>query len=92
MGSERGYILDRLSLDSSTRTIPRRTMLRRSHTLALVFAVLFAAAQPTSAQDLTRPSRDWQSVETAHFRLHFPAEMRTGSCRSPSAWNRMRRR
>ena len=77
MGSERGYILDRLSLDSSTRTIPRRTMLRRSHTLALVFAVLFAAAQPTSAQDLTRPSRDWQSVETAHFRLHFPAEMRT---------------
>lgn len=50
--------------------------LRRLNTYALATALSFAAAAPTTAQELTRPSREWQTAETAHFRFHFPAEMR----------------
>lgn len=42
-------------------------------------AVLCACAlpRPVAAQYLTRPERSWQSIETTHFRFHYPAEMRT---------------
>lgn len=43
---------------------------------ALAGILLIASATPAAAQYLTRPAREWESVETAHFRLHFPAEMR----------------
>ncbi len=38
---------------------------------------LLAIPDPTSAQYLTRPARDWKTAETAHFRFHFPEEMRS---------------
>lgn len=50
---------------------------RRIHGAALAALLLLAAAPPVRAQYLTRPERDWESIETAHFRLHFPAEMRS---------------
>jgi Tol biopolymer transport system component len=47
---------------------------------AVVAAVLAIAlclpTHATPAQYLTRPSRKWETIETASFRVHYPAEMR----------------
>ncbi|MGQ0766286.1 MAG: TolB family protein [Gemmatimonadota bacterium] len=45
--------------------------------IALVLCLTALIANEAAAQFLTRPARDWQTVETATFRVHFPAEMRT---------------
>ncbi|MFP5356285.1 MAG: hypothetical protein ACLGIK_14250, partial [Gemmatimonadota bacterium] len=37
---------------------------------------LLLGARTASGQYLTRPERSWQSIETAHFRIHYPSEMR----------------
>ncbi|MCC6928516.1 MAG: PD40 domain-containing protein [Gemmatimonadaceae bacterium] len=55
---------------------------RDRRALSLVVPTLLAALlafRPVSlaqAQYLTRPERKWETIETAHFRLHYPAEMR----------------
>lgn len=46
--------------------------------LATLFATLLApATRSVGAQYLTRPALKWETIETAHFRFHFPAEMRS---------------
>jgi hypothetical protein len=55
----------------------RARVARRAAAVLLAAALGAALPAPTHAQYLTRPARDWQTAETAHFRFHFPAEMRT---------------
>jgi len=43
--------------------------------LTLVW-VLALSPRNATAQYLTRPELPWETIETTHFRLHFPAEMR----------------
>ena len=44
-------------------------------TIGLVLAALLAPRR-LGAQYLTRPAVAWETIETARFRFHFPAEMR----------------
>lgn len=39
--------------------------------------LLLLHAMPLRAQYLTRPTQAWETIETASFRVHYPAEMRT---------------
>ncbi|MDP1860189.1 MAG: hypothetical protein Q8K82_16045, partial [Gemmatimonadaceae bacterium] len=49
----------------------------RSAALGTVAAIgLLAYAGRTDAQYLTRPARAWETIETARFRIHYPADMR----------------
>lgn len=49
---------------------------RAKRALALA-ALLLSAPAAGSAQFLTRPSIPWETIDTPHFSVHFPAEMRT---------------
>jgi hypothetical protein len=51
-----------------------------SATAALALLIGTAAPRPAAAQRLTRPERRWTTFETAHFRVHAPAEF--------TAWSR----
>lgn len=50
--------------------------LRRIAATTAAVLLTLLGARPASGQYLTRPERAWQSIETAHFRIHYPAEMR----------------
>jgi hypothetical protein len=39
-------------------------------------ATLLALARPLAAQDVIRPAQQWQSLQTAHFTVLFPASTR----------------
>lgn len=43
--------------------------------LRSLLGIVFAAA-PAGAQYLTRPARNWETITTANFRIHYPTEMR----------------
>lgn len=49
----------------------------RATVLILTALLSTAPIQGAGAQYLTRPERKWESIETPHFRIHFPADMRT---------------
>jgi hypothetical protein len=49
----------------------------RTAVAVLASLLVLAPATPAAAQYLTRPALKWETIETAHFRFHFPAEMRT---------------
>ena len=52
-------------------------LLPRSAALGIVAAlVLLVCAGRADAQYLTRPARAWETIETARFRFHYPADMR----------------
>lgn len=57
----------------------RRTSASRSVVSLLVaLTALAVPAQrptPAGAQSLTRPARAWETIETAHFQVHYPREM-----------------
>jgi hypothetical protein len=41
----------------------------------LVAALLVTAAAPLRAQAVSRPWADWRTIETEHFRVHYPVEL-----------------
>lgn len=45
--------------------------------VVVLAALALHAARPTlvAAQSLTRPARAWETIETTHFRVHYPREM-----------------
>ena len=53
--------------------------IQRNHAFfgVVVALALLTLTTTVPAQYLTRPARPWETIETAHFRVHFPAEMRT---------------
>ncbi|HEX4933645.1 MAG TPA: hypothetical protein VFV33_10735, partial [Gemmatimonadaceae bacterium] len=73
--ARRASVHDAPSAAASTQRLGRPAFaLLTLLTLLTLIATLSPAA--AGAQYLTRPERKWETIETTHFRLHYPAEMR----------------
>ncbi|MDQ2970581.1 MAG: hypothetical protein M3R34_05520, partial [Acidobacteriota bacterium] len=51
----------------------------------LCFAGVFCGLALAGAARAERPSAEWRTIETAHFRVHFPAPFAPWAARAASA-------